>query len=114
MGDGAQEDDSEDGDGQPEGERVRHIPAEPSQTGGKQHHEQDGRPDESRQKQEQKNEGARQDGQLDAAQKDEQDQTAGQGAAETAVRIPLVLQTDQRLRETLNGRHCQADRWADV
>ena len=37
-----------------------------------------------------------QNGQLDAAQKDEKDQTASQGTAETAVRIPLVLHDDEK------------------
>ncbi len=38
---------------------------------------------------------SRKNGQLDAAQKDEKDQTASQGTAETAVRIPLVLYDDE-------------------
>ena len=68
-----------------------HIPAEPTEPGSQEHHEQDGRPHKGRQEQEEENKSPRQDGQLDATQKYQKDQTAGQRTAETAVGIPLIL-----------------------
>ena len=91
LSDGTKEDDCKDGDGQPEGECVGHIPAEPTEPGSQEHHEQDGRPHKGRQEQEEENKSPRKDGQLDATQKYQKDQTAGQRTAETAVGIPLIL-----------------------
>lgn len=92
LGDGAQQDNGEHGDGEPEGERVRHVEAEPAEAGGEQHHEQHGRPHERGEEEQQQDERARQHGQLHAAEAHEQHEAAGERAAEARVIVLLVLQ----------------------
>lgn len=46
LGNGAEQDDGENGYGKSESKRMRHVPPEPAETGSQEHHEKNGRPNE--------------------------------------------------------------------